>query len=99
MPKEYYEAKHDKYKSRVDLITPEFILGMGDVLRYGAEVYGEEAWRDVPDGAKRYYGAIIRHLLQYKQGQVNDVESGLDHLLHAATNIMMLYHVKGNKED
>lgn len=94
----YYEAKHDKDKSRVDLITPEFIFGMGNVLKYGANVYGEDAWMSVPDGQKRYYAAAMRHLLSFKQGQINDIESGLPHLLHAATNLMMLYHVFNQEE-
>lgn len=101
LTKHYYEAKHDRDKSRVDLVTPEFILGIGMVMKYGAEKYGEGTWKDLPDAEKRYYGATLRHLLQSKQGEARDRESGIDHLLHAAANIMMLYYCKthGNNKE
>ena len=33
--------KYDKEKSRVDLVNPQFILGIADVLAYGAKKYGD----------------------------------------------------------
>ena len=33
--------RHNAGKSRMDLICPHFIEGLGDVMRYGAEKYSE----------------------------------------------------------
>lgn len=82
--------KHDLEKSRIDLITPAFIEGIGEVLRFGAEKYGDRNWEE---GIlySRVYAAAMRHLLAFWQGKVSDSESGLHHLLHAGCCIMFLY--------
>ena len=72
------------------------------VLHYGAYLaprpngtkgYGESNWQQVADGVRRYYAAMLRHLLALAGGQENDPESGLPHAAHAATCGLFLLHV------
>ena len=85
-------VKHDEHKNHLDLIEPEFIEGVGEVLTFGAEKYKENSWQNVENGENRYYGAAMRHLLAYRKGEKLDPESGLSHLYHVACNTMFLAH-------
>lgn len=85
-------AKFDQEKSRVDLIPPEFILAVGDILRHGAKKYAPNDWKNLENAEDRYYGAAMRHLLEYRKGSKTDEESGLSHLAHAACNLAFLFY-------
>ncbi|MBP3622001.1 MAG: hypothetical protein J6J16_09605 [Lachnospiraceae bacterium] len=85
-------VKHDEHKNRLDLIEPEFIEGVGEVLTFGAEKYEPNSWQKVEDAENRYYAALFRHLMAYKRGETVDQESGLSHLKHIACNAMFLLH-------
>ena len=90
--------KFDGDKVRLDLIDPEFIEGVGSVLTFGAKKYGPNNWQGVEDAVNRYYAATLRHLMAYRSGDVNDAESGISHLFHAACNLMFLaYFERENK--
>lgn len=84
--------KDDSDKNRLDLIEPEFIEGIGNVLTFGASKYEPNNWQNVEDPENRYYAAAMRHLMAWRKGEKVDEESGLSHLEHAATNIMFLLH-------
>lgn len=84
--------KDDAKKNRLDLIEPEFIEAVGEVLTYGAEKYEPNNWQKVEDAENRYYAAALRHLMAYRKGEKIDPESGISHLKHVATNIMFLLH-------
>ena len=90
--------KFDNKKSRVDLIDPEFVLGVGDVLAYGAAKYGERNFElcEEPD---RFFAACMRHLLAWQNGDLEDDETGKNHLLHAATNLAILFQITKDEED
>lgn len=81
--------KNDTGKSRVDLLLPEFLLEVGDVLALGAVKYGEANWRMV--SKQRYVAATLRHFFAFMAGEIRDPESGKQHLAHCATNIMFLW--------
>lgn len=85
-------VKNDEGKNRLDLIEPEFIEGVGEVLTFGAEKYEPNNWQKVDNPEDRYYAAALRHLMAYRKSGKPDPESGLSHLKHAATNIMFLMH-------
>ena len=93
-------SKFDKGKPPVQLIEPKFLLDLADILGFGAEKYGPNDWKNnIPeDVVERTYGSIQRHLLFWKSGQIFDKESNMNHLLHAACQIMMLYWYTGMKE-
>lgn len=90
--------KYDEGKVRLDLIDPNFINGVGEVLTMGANKYGADNWQGLDDFEDRYYAAALRHLLAWRNGESIDKESGLHHLKHVATNIMFLLW-KGEKNE
>lgn len=73
-------------------IDPDFILGIGRISEFGARKYHMRNFLMTPGMAwSSVYESLLRHLLAYWDGEENDAESGLPHLLHAAWNIMCLY--------
>ena len=84
--------KDDQDKLRLDLIEPEFIEGIGNVLTKGAQKYSENSWQNVENAENRYYAAAMRLLMAWRKGDVYDAETDINHLLHAACNLMFLFH-------
>lgn len=89
--------KDDQEKVRLDLVEPDFIEGIGEVLTFGAKKYTANSWQDVEDAENRYYAAALRHLMAYRKGETADEESGLSHLKHVACNLMFLLHFEEEK--
>ena len=84
--------KFDAGKPRVSLVEPDFILGVAQVLTFGADKYGSHNWKKMtPEDIDRFKDATLRHILASQKGEHHDPESGIDHLLHAATNLMFLH--------
>jgi len=92
--------KHDRGKNRLELIPPEMIEGLGEVLTHGAAKYGDHNWARGMRWS-RYYGAALRHMNAFWSGQDHDTESGLLHLQHAACAVAFLiaYFQRGVGED
>jgi hypothetical protein len=84
------DYKQDKDKIRVDLVDVDLIEGVAKVIDFGISKYKEDSWKTVKNGKNRYYGALLRHLIAYRKGELIDEESGLPHLDHIATNVMFL---------
>lgn len=80
--------KYDAGKPRLDLIPPEAILAIGEVMTYGAAKYAPNSWRGVEP--ERYVAALLRHLMAYQLGEHDDPESSLSHMWHVATNAAFL---------
>lgn len=91
--------KYDEGKLRFDLIDPFFEEELAEILTYGAKKYAPNNWQNLEDGINRHYAAAIRHLNKWRQGEINDPESGKPHLWHAATNLMFLCYHERNKEN
>lgn len=80
-------AKLDAGKLRMGLVIDGFanaLKAVGEVGTFGAEKYTPNGWVDVPNGIERYKDAMYRHLLS----EGVDEESGLEHLAHAAWNVL-----------
>ena len=94
-------VKHDNDKVRLDLIDPQFIVAIGKTLTFGAKKYGPNQWQTVEDATNRYYAALLRHVVAWRNGEKKDKESKLPHLFHAATNLMFLmwFDRNGGKEN
>lgn len=60
------------------------------VLEFGAKKYAPDGWRHVPNGESRYFSALIRHLVAWREGEWLDPESGLPHLAHVVCNALFL---------
>lgn len=81
--------KQDGGKARMDLIAPEMLFGVAEVLRFGAAKYAERNWeRGMSWG--RCFGALMRHLWSWWRGDAHDPETGFPHLWHAACCLMFL---------
>ena len=81
--------KYDGEKVRLDLLPADPIIDIGKVLTYGAHKYSERNW-EKGLAWSRCYGAALRHLLAWHKGETNDPETGLNHLAHAACEILFL---------
>jgi hypothetical protein len=82
--------KFDGDKLQYGLIPPLALRETVKVLTYGAEKYEPDNWRRVPDGQRRYFDAAQRHLWAYKEGEMHDPETGVNHLAHALCCIMFM---------
>lgn len=88
--------KDDAGKCMVSLVDPDFILGVGNILTFGAKKYAKNNWQLNTD-IDRYKDATLRHLYAYLGGELIDPESGNPHLDHIATNIMFLRYFEHGK--
>lgn len=84
-------VKHDGGKVRLDLIPPELMQSVGEILTFGADKYDDHNWELGMDWS-RVFGALQRHLYQwYDTSQPDtDEETGKSHLWHAACCITFL---------
>lgn len=80
--------KFDMGKLRYDLLPPETLEAIVQVLTYGANKYDDNNWHKVEKF--RYVGAMMRHFEAYRKGQQLDAESGFHHLAHAASCVIFL---------
>lgn len=102
--------KFDSDKIRIELIAPEMIFALGQVLTYGAKKYADRNW-ELGMKWSRCFGAAMRHLWCWwgGRGPVSrsflfgdlDPETKFSHLWHAACCIMFLiaYEERGSGED
>ena len=89
-------TKHDKDKPRYELIPPEAMKALAEVLTFGADKYSANNWRQCSD-TTRYLGALMRHIEAFRMGEITDPESGLPHLSHAMTNLAFMIALEGDK--
>ena len=84
--------KHDNGKSRVDLLDSDFLMAMGECLKYGAEKpgYGSHNWRGGL-AYSRLIGAILRHILAINRGEDIDPESRFPHTAHLGCEVQFLH--------
>ena len=75
-------------------------MEVGKVATFGAKKYKNHNWRGAPTN-EEYINALLRHVMNWVNGEDNDVESGLPHLAHAAWNCLALLQLKmdGRAED
>lgn len=102
--------KDDGGKVRLDLVPPELIFAVGDILTFGAKKYADRNWEK---GMKwgRVFGALMRHLWSWWGGKgpttksflfnETDEETTRSHLWHAGCCIAFLiaYEERGIGED
>ncbi len=93
-------TKYDGGKPRMELLATEALRGTAQVLTFGAKKYDDNNWRKGMSWS-RLYGALLRHLAAWNEGEDLDPESGLPHLDHAACCVMFLqsYSRRGAGKD
>lgn len=83
------EIKADDGKLRMELIPPETLISLAEVLTYGANKYSANSWQQVEP--ERYTGALLRHFIAYMRDSNSvDEESGIKHIKHVLCNAMFL---------
>ena len=81
--------RYNEGKPPMELIPPEALWAMAEVLGVGAKKYARRNWeRGMSWGT--VYACLFRHLLKWFQGQDRDEESGCSHLDHVLWNAMAL---------
>lgn len=86
-------AKLDHGKLRAGLVIKGFqnaLCKVAEVGTFGAQKYTDNGWKSVTNGVSRYEDALFRHILQ--DGE--DEQSGIDHLAHAAWNILAILELR-----
>lgn len=96
--------KYDSGKTRVGLLPTIALFCVAKVFTFGAAKYAANSWRNQEFKAvswMRTFDSAMSHMLLWAGGQERDPESGLPHLWHAATQLMILIeHVEtGAGED
>lgn len=82
-------VKFDGGKVRYDLLPPELLEGVADILAFGANKYGDRNWENGMEWM-RVFAALQRHLWAWRRGENLDPETGKSHLWHAGCNIAFL---------
>lgn len=102
--KEKFEGfkKFDSGKPAFELIPPKAIREVAQVLTYVAKKYEPYNWKECRD-LDRLIGATLRHIFDWIEDPKSvDEESGIDHLAHAACDLLFLqelkYIIKDEKE-
>lgn len=76
----------NKGKIRPDLISPLFLKALGEVMRKGAEHYGERNWeKGIPQEV--FKESASRHYVQWMNGEVDE-----DHAAQLCFNVMAWIH-------
>ncbi len=83
-------VKYDSGKPMPRLLPPSALLAIARVLTFGAKKYSPDNWKHVKGAKERYLDAMMRHILAYNSGEINDPESGENHLAHAGCCLMFL---------
>ena len=81
--------KDDGDKIRMELIPPELIFAVGDILTSGAKKYSDRNWEKGMHWS-RAFGALMRHMWAWWNNDDRDPETGTSHLWHAACCIAFL---------
>lgn len=82
-------VKFDDGKTMMELLPPEFIFGVANILTHGAKKYAARNW-EMGMSWSRPFGGAMRHLWKWWGGEKLDPDSGMPHLWHAACNLAFL---------
>ena len=82
--------KDDDEKARMDLLPADVLLEVGKRLKVGADKYSDRNWELGMDWG-RPYAALMRHALAWWGGELEDPETGQDHMIAVICNAIFLY--------
>lgn len=80
-------GKQSKVEYRVDLMPPLATLQIAQVLKHGADKYGENNWHAI--SVKEHLNHMLIHTIAYLAGDKQD-----DHLGHMACRAMMALEIE-----
>lgn len=82
---------YDDGKPQLQLLPFDAIIGIGQVLTFGAGKYTPRNWEQGTKFGRRF-ASCLRHLFKWWMGEDIDPESKLPHLDHALTQLCMIRH-------
>lgn len=85
-PKTAFGAK----KIPLEVVPPSAIHALAEAFSDGVKKYGPYNWRDKTISSSVYYGAALRHISAWWDGEDLAEDSGIHHLHHAIACIAML---------
>lgn len=88
--------KDDEGKLRFDLLDPDFVEAIVQVLTHGAEKYSPDNWKK--GDRSRYIAALGRHWNRYLQGEAVDFDSQLPTLGHIGCCLMFLHWMDSEEQ-
>jgi hypothetical protein len=91
-------TKYDENKPPMALLDPEYLLGVANVLGFGATKYSPNNWR----GGLQYtrlISAALRHISAINMGEDCDSETGLSHAYHLGCCAMFLASMMNHRPD
>jgi len=91
--------KFDGNKLQYGLLPPLALQEVVKVLMFGAEKYEPDNWKYVPEAHRRYFDAAQRHMWAYKMGEMNDPETGINHMAHAICCLMFMVDLDEQKPE
>jgi hypothetical protein len=90
--------KDDSEKPRMDLLDHTALVGLSEVLGFGARKYAAHNWR-AGLSYSRLIGAAYRHLGALNSGEDIDPESGKPHIDHLGCCWMFLSNLMKTRPD
>lgn len=81
--------KLDQDKVMLQLVPVSLVKGVGTILTFGAQKYAPRAW-EKGFAWSRAFGALLRHLFDWWNGEDLDKETGKSHLWHAGCELAFL---------
>jgi hypothetical protein len=88
--------KFDSGKEPLDLLPMEALFEIAKVLDFGKKKYDRGNWAQGIE-LSRLISASLRHTYKFNQGEDLDPESNINHLAHAACNLMFAIWMYKNK--
>lgn len=91
-------VKHDQAKPQLELLSSIWLVGVAQVLTFGARKYAAHNWRK-GIALSRLLGACLRHVMAFLGGEDRDPETGLSHLYHASCCLMFASELHETRPD
>jgi hypothetical protein len=89
--------KNDSGKPMLSLVSTPALFGLARVLTFGAQKYSADNWRD-GFAWRRLINSLLRHGLEFSDGQDIDPESGLPTIDHLGCCWMFLSEAQKRRQ-
>jgi hypothetical protein len=85
-----FKYKNDQGKDRWDLLPFNAIEDAVKAITHGANKYGVLSWQKLENPRNRYFAALMRHLMAWRDNELTDPETGISHIGHAIANLVFM---------
>lgn len=88
-------------KAPLSTVSAPVMMEVGLAMLEGARKYGRHNYRDAGVRASVYYDALMRHMVDWWEGEDIDPDSGLSHVTKAIASLVVLRDsmIRDNWED